>query len=92
MQQQRSQTAHSVFAHLLVMPWFNCLESVEVLTAGLVLPRLPKAALPLAVGTVGALIMPHNMYLQSAVVQSRYHTAEPTACSHELLMHVCQCS
>ena len=38
---------------------------------GLVLPRLPKAALPLAVGTVGALIMPHNMYLQSAVVQSR---------------------
>lgn len=39
---------------------------------GLLLPRLPKAALPLAVGTVGALIMPHNMYLQSAVVQSRY--------------------
>ena len=46
-----------------------------VLCAGLVLPRLPKAALPLAVGTVGALIMPHNMYLQSAVVQSRYHTS-----------------
>ena len=45
---------------------------VATMCAGLVLPRLPKAALPLAVGTVGALIMPHNMYLQSAVVQSRY--------------------
>jgi len=49
----------------------QCAAMLCVACAGLVLPRLPKAALPLAVGTVGALIMPHNMYLQSAVVQSR---------------------
>ena len=56
-----------------------CAAMACVVCAGLVLPRLPKAALPLAVGTVGALIMPHNMYLQSAVVQSRSvsHTHTP---------------
>ena len=56
---------------------------VCVVCAGLVLPRLPKAALPLAVGTVGALIMPHNMYLQSAVVQSR-SVSHICSCTHSL--------
>ena len=46
-------------------------QTMFLVASGLIVPRLPKAALPLAVGTVGALIMPHNMYLQSAVVQSR---------------------
>jgi len=38
---------------------------------GLVLPRLPASALQYAVGMVGCIIMPHNLFLHSALVQSR---------------------
>jgi natural resistance-associated macrophage protein len=34
-------------------------------------PRVPSYGLNIAVGTVGAVIMPHNIYLHSALVQSR---------------------
>mmetsp|Transcript_51474 Transcript_51474/g.129994 ORF Transcript_51474/g.129994 Transcript_51474/m.129994 type:complete len:535 (+) Transcript_51474:102-1706(+) len=38
---------------------------------GLVVPRLPSTALSQAVGMVGCIIMPHNLFLHSALVQSR---------------------
>jgi manganese transport protein len=39
---------------------------------GLVVPSLPGAgALAIAVGILGATVMPHNLYLHSAIVQSR---------------------
>jgi len=39
---------------------------------GLITPSLPDAqALTIAVGILGATVMPHNLYLHSAVVQSR---------------------
>eukprot|EP00891_Asterochloris_glomerata_P009403 jgi/Astpho2/9403/e_gw1.00145.48.1_t len=45
---------------------------------GLVLPRLPASSVHFAVAIVGAIIMPHNIYLHSALVQSRkINTAQP---------------
>lgn len=39
--------------------------------AGLVFPSVPSSAVDKAVGIVGAVIMPHNIFLHSALVQSR---------------------
>lgn len=42
--------------------------------AGLVTPRLPdKQALTIALGILGATVMPHNLYLHSSIVQTRDH-------------------
>ncbi|EFN55244.1 hypothetical protein CHLNCDRAFT_7420, partial [Chlorella variabilis] len=38
--------------------------------AGLALPSLPRAAIPTACGLLGAIIMPHNLFLHSALVHS----------------------
>jgi Mn2+/Fe2+ NRAMP family transporter len=38
---------------------------------GLFIPRLPPPAVPYAVGALGALIMPHNIYFASAIVNAR---------------------
>lgn len=35
------------------------------------IPQLPRSAVNMAVGILGAVIMPHNIYLHSALVQSR---------------------
>lgn len=41
---------------------------------GLVTPRLPdKEALAIALGILGATVMPHNLYLHSSIVQTRAH-------------------
>jgi Mn2+/Fe2+ NRAMP family transporter len=42
---------------------------------GLFIPRLPAAAVPFAVGALGALIMPHNIYFASAIVNARSEAA-----------------
>lgn len=39
--------------------------------AGFVTPRVPRANIGQAVALVGSLIMPHNIYLHSALVQTR---------------------
>lgn len=46
----------------------SCLLQV---VSGLIIPRLPTSALPEAVALFGSLIMPHNIYLHSALVQTR---------------------
>ena len=38
---------------------------------GMLVPRLPRRDLTWATAIVGAIIMPHNIYLHSALVQSR---------------------
>lgn len=43
-------------------------DQVEVLK-GLFIPYVPKGAWVQAVGILGAVIMPHNIYLHSALVQ-----------------------
>lgn len=38
---------------------------------GTFVPRIPAGALGATVGLIGAVIMPHNLYLHSALVLSR---------------------
>jgi manganese transport protein len=43
---------------------------------GVVVPSLDPAALPIAMGMLGATVMPHNLYLHSSVVLSRRQADE----------------
>ena len=38
---------------------------------GTFVPTIPEGSLPSAIGLIGAVIMPHNLYLHSALVLSR---------------------
>ncbi|XP_024381410.1 metal transporter Nramp4 [Physcomitrium patens] len=44
---------------------------VKAVASGLIFPSVPRTAVDKAVGIVGAVIMPHNIFLHSALVQSR---------------------
>lgn len=43
---------------------------------GLLVPTMPIGALLVAVGIVGATVMPHNLYLHSAVIQTRVRPSD----------------
>jgi manganese transport protein len=43
---------------------------------GLLVPTLPAGAILVAVGIVGATVMPHNLYLHSALIQSRFRPGD----------------
>ncbi|BBN07938.1 natural resistance-associated macrophage protein 2 [Marchantia polymorpha subsp. ruderalis] len=43
----------------------------KAIITGLVIPTVPSNAVNIAVGIVGCVIMPHNIFLHSALVQSR---------------------
>jgi manganese transport protein len=62
-------------------------EAID-LAAGLV-PRLTKDSLYLVITIVGATVMPHNMYLHSALVQTRHigqnEAAKRAACRYNLI-------
>jgi manganese transport protein len=46
--------------------------NIEQVATGLVVPSIPStAALFIAVGILGATVMPHNLYLHSSIVQTR---------------------
>lgn len=38
---------------------------------GWVIPAIPPGALPIVMGVLGAVVMPHNLYLHSEIIQSR---------------------
>jgi manganese transport protein len=58
------------------------------IAAGFV-PRLEPGALFIAIGMIGATVMPHNLYLHSSLVQSRAvsptHTGKKEACKFNLI-------
>ncbi|KAI9274444.1 natural resistance-associated macrophage protein-domain-containing protein [Phascolomyces articulosus] len=51
---------------------------VPQIFSGLIAPVVPKNAVVQAVGMLGAVVMPHNMFLHSALVGSRDLGPEPT--------------
>ena len=61
---------------------------VSEIAAGLI-PRLNNQNLYIAIGIVGATVMPHNLYLHSALVQTRRigdsHSDKATACRFNLI-------
>ena len=52
-------------------------------------PSLPPGALFVAIGILGATVMPHNLYLHSALVQTRRigtdHASRAMACRFYLI-------
>lgn len=50
--------------------------------AGVLIPKITRSALQPAVAVLGAVIMPHNIYLHSALVHSRYLLALTTAATN----------
>lgn len=54
--------------------WINMIKSKPdygELFLGLLIPRIPGGSLDAWMGLVGAIIMPHNLYLHSSLVLSR---------------------
>ena len=53
------------------------------------IPRLDNGALYIAIGIIGATVMPHNLYLHSSLVQTRLisntHTGKAEACKYNLI-------
>src|SRR5208283_1586329 len=83
-----------VLALITVMAGCFCIEiiwakpSVAEMFTGLV-PRLNRDSLYVAIGILGATVMPHNLYLHSALVQTRHishsEEAKRSACRYNLI-------
>eukprot|EP00892_Ulva_mutabilis_P003688 jgi/Ulvmu1/1691/UM116_0002.1 len=54
---------------------------------GTVVPRIRWAHMDIAVGIVGALVMPHNIFLHSALVQSRKIDVSAAGAKHEAIVY-----
>ncbi|KAI8088376.1 natural resistance-associated macrophage protein-domain-containing protein [Thamnidium elegans] len=52
--------------------------NIEMILKGILIPQIPSEAKVQAVGMVGAVIMPHNMFLHSALVMSRNIGTKPS--------------
>jgi manganese transport protein len=83
-----------VLALITVMAGCFCIEivwakpSAAEMFTGLV-PRLNRDSLYVAIGILGATVMPHNLYLHSALVQTRHiahsEAAKRSACRYNLI-------
>lgn len=51
---------------------------------GFIPSALDKGALYIAIGIIGATVMPHNLYLHSALVQTRKHDSSPSGIKQAL--------
>lgn len=50
---------------------FVAQPSFSEILLGTVVPRIPSGSLEAAIGIIGAVIMPHNLYLHSSLVLTR---------------------
>jgi manganese transport protein len=83
-----------VLSLIAVMAACFCIEifwakpSIAEMFTGLV-PRLNRDSLYVAIGILGATVMPHNLYLHSALVQTRHiahsEAAKRSACRYNLI-------
>lgn len=55
--------------------WLADVSWVQTFT-GWVTPTIPAGALPIIMGVLGAVVMPHNIFLHSEVIQSRQWNAQ----------------
>lgn len=53
------------------MMFYKAHVPLQEVATGFVTPRVPRSSIGQAVALVGSLIMPHNIYLHSALVQTR---------------------
>jgi len=50
---------------------FKSEPSYSEIAVGLIVPRVPAGSVGAMIGLIGAVIMPHNLYLHSSLVLSR---------------------
>lgn len=63
---------------LVKAPWGDVL-------IGLVNPQIPQGSLPILMSVLGAVVMPHNLFLHSEIIQSRqWNLAEPSVIKRQL--------
>ena len=78
----------TVIAACFAIEIFWARPAVSELVTGLV-PRLHSDSLYVAIGILGATVMPHNLYLHSALVQTRHigqtESAKRMACKYNLI-------
>ncbi|KAF7729633.1 hypothetical protein EC973_004006 [Apophysomyces ossiformis] len=61
--------------------WVEMIASkpeIQKIVEGVLIPRVPKDTEVQAVGMLGAIVMPHNMFLHSALVRSRDLGSQPS--------------
>ncbi|KAI9314771.1 natural resistance-associated macrophage protein-domain-containing protein [Dichotomocladium elegans] len=71
----------SLIAVMIGCFWIEMVVSkprVGDILEGIIVPEIPSQAVVQAVGTIGAVIMPHNLYLHSALVMSRHLGDQPS--------------
>ncbi|KAI8877488.1 Nramp-domain-containing protein [Backusella circina FSU 941] len=71
----------SLIGVMIACFWMEMVMSepdIGQMVRGILIPELPKEASVQAVGMLGAVIMPHNMFLHSALVMSRHLGTKPS--------------
>lgn len=68
----------AIISICFIVELFMSEPSVEEITKGIFLPRIDASSLYVAIGIVGATVMPHNFYLHSALVIERVPDRRPT--------------
>ncbi|ORE05382.1 Nramp-domain-containing protein [Rhizopus microsporus var. microsporus] len=71
----------SLIGLMIACFWIEMFAShpnMELLLKGILVPEIPEDAKVQAVGMVGCVIMPHNMFLHSALVMSRHLGQNPS--------------
>jgi len=90
-----SNTYHKVekwiigFVSLIGLSFIYELTMVEVpwrdVMVGLVKPQIPSGSLPILMSVLGAVVMPHNLFLHSEIIQSRqWNLADPAVIKRQL--------
>jgi len=52
---------------------------------GWIMPRLPPGSMPIIMSVLGAVVMPHNLFLHSEIIQSRqWHVEDESVIVHQL--------
>ncbi|CAO3619035.1 unnamed protein product [Cunninghamella blakesleeana] len=71
----------TLIAVMIICFWIEMISSkpeIELIVKGMVIPSIPSNAAVQAVGMIGCLLMPHDMYLHSALVRSRNLGKQPS--------------
>ncbi|GJP70436.1 hypothetical protein CLOP_g1380 [Closterium sp. NIES-67] len=63
----------SIMAVSFARMFLEAAPDTGAIAQGLLIPSIPRGAMGMAVSIVGAVIMPHNIFLHSALVQSAGH-------------------
>ncbi len=63
---------------LVTIPWEEAIR-------GWVVPQIPDGSLPIVMSVLGAVVMPHNLFLHSEVIQSRqWNLSDESVIRHQL--------